>query len=47
MNENKSAVCGAKDDRWPLSSMPEIENILLQGTEDALAVRWVFAKEAR
>jgi len=47
MNENKSVVCGAKDDRRSLSSMPEIENILSQGTEDALAVRWAFAKEAR
>jgi len=47
MNENKSVVCGTKNDCRPLCSMPEIENTLSQGTEDALAVRWVFAKEAR
>ena len=39
MKISRLNVCGAKDDRRPLSSMPEIENILSQGTEDALAVR--------
>jgi len=41
MKISRLNVCGAKDDRRPLSNMPENEKILSQGTEDALAVSHV------
>jgi len=41
MKISRLNVCGAMDDRRPLSNMPEIEKILSRGTEDALAVSQV------
>jgi hypothetical protein len=39
MKISRLNVWGAKEDRRPLSSIPEIENMLSHGTEDALDVR--------